>query len=207
MDDAADFDRHAEVGPAAAEVLADPGADLAAAEGDPVFAGDGDLVPPVEVGLGVVGEPAAGVVAEVVAEPAGDFRDVVGVGQGVVVRLAVGVGVPLAENPVAGLGGLADEQAAGLVGLEVVLIPLDPGREVGRLAKRVLAGATDVALVLLADVVVEPVLDLGPVGAVGVLLQEPSRPVDQVGQRGVGERLRACQVVDRPPLGGRPPRR
>ena len=145
--DAGDLDHDAEVGAAAAEVLADVGIDLAAAERDAVVAGDGDLVPPVEVSLRVAGVAAVGVVAEVVAEPAGHLGHVVGVGDQVVVGLAVGVGVPLAEDPVLGLGRLADEPAAGLVGLEVVLVALDPGGEVGRVLPGVLPGALDVAVV------------------------------------------------------------
>ena len=53
VDDAGDLDHDAQVGAAAAEVLADARLDLAPAEGDAVVAGDGDLVPPVEVRLGV----------------------------------------------------------------------------------------------------------------------------------------------------------
>ena len=49
---------------------------------------------------------------EVVAELAGDLGDVVGVGDEVVVGPAVGVVVPGPEDPVLGLGRLADVPAA-----------------------------------------------------------------------------------------------
>ena len=127
------FDDDAEVGCSAGEILADLGLDLAAAKRDAVMAGDGDLVPPFEIMLGVRGETAVGVVAQIIAEPAGDLGDVVGMGDGVVKSLAVGVGIPFAEDMVLGLDRLADEPAAGLVVLEIVLIAFDPGGELGRI--------------------------------------------------------------------------
>ena len=50
----------------------------------------------------------------------------------VIIGLAIGVGVPLAEDVVLGLDGLADEPAAGLVLFQVVLVAFDAGRELGR---------------------------------------------------------------------------
>ncbi len=66
-------------------------------------------------------------------------------GDEVVVRLAVGVDVPLAEDAVLGLDRLADEPAAGLVGLQVLLVAFDAGREVRGVLPRVVAGLGDVA--------------------------------------------------------------
>ena len=139
--------------------------------------------------MGVGGETAVGVVAQIVAQPAGDLGHVVGMGDQVVIGLAVGVDVPLAEDPVLGLDRLADEPAAGLVRFQVVLVALDPGREVGRVLPRVVAGPLDVALVEPLEVALEPALDLGADRAFGMLGQELAGSLDQVGERDVGQRL------------------
>ena len=191
-------------GAAAGEVLADGRLDLAAAERDPVLAGHGDLVPPVEVMLGVGGVTARRVVAEIVAEPAGDLGHVVGMRDGVVVGLAVGVGVPLAEDPVLGLDRLADEPAAGLVRLQVVLVALDAGRELGGILARVVAGPLDVVLVELLEVLVEPALDLGRDGLSGCSARNWRARSIWSDKRDVGQRLGADQVVDELPLAGDP---
>ena len=54
------------------------------------------------------------------------------------------------------------------------------------------------------EVLVEPALDLGPRRAVGVLGEELAGALDQVGQRGVGQRLGADQVLDELPVLGEP---
>ena len=154
--------------------------------------------------LGVGGVTAVGVVAEIVAQPAGDLGHVVGMGGGVVVSLAVGVGVPLAEDAVLGLDGLADEPAAGLVRLQVILVALDAGRELGRILPRIVASPVDVPLVEPLEILVEPALDFGARRAVGMLGEELAGSLDLVGERDVGERLGADQVVDELPLRGGP---
>ena len=129
VDGAGHFDDDTQVGCAAGEVLADLGLDLAAAQRDAVLAGDGDLVPPFLVALGVGGVSAVGVVAKVVAQSLCDLGDVIGVSLRMVKSLAVGVDVPLAQDAVLGLDRLADEPPAGLVGLQIVLEPFDPAGE------------------------------------------------------------------------------
>ena len=54
------------------------------------------------------------------------------------------------------------------------------------------------------EVLVEPALDLGPRRAVGVLGEELAGSLDQVGQRDVGQRLGADQVVDELAILGEP---
>src|SRR5262249_31840894 len=152
--------------------------------------------PPVQVGLGIVGVAAVAVDAQIFAEPAGDLSHVVGVGCQVVIRQAIGIGVPLAKDPVLGLGRLADEPAAGLVVLEVILIAMDAGGEMGRILTGILPGALDVAFVAPADVALKPVLDLAAQGALGMVGQELLGPLDQVAIVGAGEPLGADEVVD-----------
>ena len=69
-------------------------------------------------------------VAQVVAQAAGGLGDIVGMRGEVVVRQAVGVGVPLAENAVLGLGGFGNVASSGRVLTQVILIALDTGGEI-----------------------------------------------------------------------------
>src|SRR5262249_13690458 len=92
--------------------------------------------------------PAIRLFAEVLAKAAGDPGHVVGVRAQVVVGLAIGVGVPLAENPVLGLDGLAEITPAGLVRLEVLLVALDAGRKLAGVSARIVARPLDVVLIL-----------------------------------------------------------
>ena len=57
----------------------------------------------------------------------------------VVVRLAIGVDVPLVEDPVLGFDRLAEEPASGPMRLEIILVTLDAGRELGGELVRVVA--------------------------------------------------------------------
>ena len=88
--------------------------------------------------------------------------------------------------------------------LEVVLEPLDPGGEVGRIAAGVIPCPLDVALVELVQVIVKTSLHLGPERAIGMVRQELAGLVDQVGERRVWERLGSNQVVDELSLEGGP---
>jgi hypothetical protein len=96
-----------------------------------------------------------------------------------------------------------------LVGLQVVLVPLDAGLEVGGVLLGVLAGLLDVALVELRDVALQEAGDLAVEAALGVELQELLRPVDQVAEVGIGELPGAGQglqllAVELRPAVGRP---
>ena len=86
-------------------------------------------------------------IAKIVAQAVGDLGDVVGMCDRVVVSLAIGVGIPLAEDVILGLDGLADKPAAGLVLLQVILVAFDARCELGRILPRVVASAIDVVLV------------------------------------------------------------
>lgn len=187
----------AQVGGASGEVLADVGLDLASPQHHVIFAGDVGLVPPSDEGFRVLREPAVGVGVEVGAELRRDGRDVLRVGDEVVVGEPVAVDVPLAVDPVERLVGLGDEAAPGGVVLQVVEISLPSDGEVRRLFPGEVAGLADVGQVEAVDVVGQPLADLLAIAAAGAVGQERLGAVDQVAKWGAGDLRGPRQRVDR----------
>src|SRR5262249_47641648 len=137
-----------------------------------------------------------GVLGEVVPELAGDLADVVGGGGEGVVGPPIGVGVPGPQDPVLGLGRLADVTPAPGMGLEVLAVAVDPLGGLGRAPPGELAGLLDVAVVERLDEVVQEAFGLGAEPALGVLDEELTGLLDQVGEVGIGQVARSDQVIE-----------